>query len=94
MAIEVRDNGPGVPKDIKEKIFHPFFTTKKQGEGTGLGLSISTKTIQEHKGKIELESEEGNGATFRILLPIAEGLPETVETEKGATMKVTLPLAA
>jgi len=72
IAIDIKDNGPGVPENIRENIFSPFFTTKKQGEGTGLGLSISTKIIEEIKGRLELESEEGKGATFRILLPIAE----------------------
>ena len=71
VAIEVRDNGPGVPESIRHKIFDPFFTTRKQGVGTGLGLSIVTKIIDDHKGKIELESNEGEGATFRVLLPIA-----------------------
>ncbi len=74
VVVEIQDNGPGIPDKIKEKIFNPFFTTRKQGEGTGLGLSISTKIIAEHKGKIELDSEENSFTVFRIIIPaVCEG---------------------
>ena len=79
VVVEVKDNGPGVPEEIKEKIFSPFFTTRKQGEGTGLGLSIATKIMTAHKGKIELDSTLGQGAAFRMLLPVA---PNSCEEEK------------
>ena len=69
VVAEVRDNGGGVPEDLKEKIFQPFFTTKESGKGTGLGLSVSHKIIEEHQGKIELESSEGEGTTFKVILP-------------------------
>lgn len=78
VALDVKDNGPGVPDNIKEKIFTPFFTTRKQGEGTGLGLSIATKIMSSHKGKLELESVFGQGATFRMVLPVAP-----LQTEVG-----------
>ncbi|MFC1461978.1 ATP-binding protein [Verrucomicrobiota bacterium] len=69
---DIADNGPGVSKDITEKIFQPFFTTKEPGKGTGLGLSVASKIIEEHKGSIRLISTPGDGATFTVILPIAE----------------------
>jgi len=71
VLISIKDNGPGIPADIKEKIFTPFFTTKPTGSGnTGLGLSISYDIIvQSHKGKMEVESEEGKYTIFNISLP-------------------------
>lgn len=71
-VVEVKDNGGGIPEDIQEKIFQPFFTTKEPGKGTGLGLSVSSKIIEEHKGRMELESEVGEGTTFRVILPVIE----------------------
>ena len=69
VAIEVKDNGKGISEDVKEKIFQPFFTTKEVGKGTGLGLSVASKIIEEHKGRIEVESKIGEGALFRVILP-------------------------
>ncbi len=69
-VIVVRDNGPGIPSHLREKIFQPFFTTKEQG--TGLGLSIAQRIITELGGRLELESTEGRGATFIITLPCRE----------------------
>jgi signal transduction histidine kinase len=69
-VVEVRDNGPGIPPHLREKIFQPFFSTKEQG--TGLGLSIAQRIITEHGGRLEMESGEGMGATFIILLPCEE----------------------
>jgi len=71
VAEEVKDNGGGIPEDLRDKIFQPFFTTRDPGKGTGLGLSVSAKIVEEHKGRIELDSEEGKGSTFRVILPIA-----------------------
>jgi signal transduction histidine kinase len=69
IEIRIRDNGNGIPKGIREKIFNPFFTTKPTGQGTGLGLSISYDIIvQEHRGEIEVETEEGKFTEFVILL--------------------------
>ncbi len=70
VVIEVRDNGPGIAEEIRAKIFEPFFTTRKEGKGTGLGLSIVTKIVDEHNGRVELESTVGEGTTFRIVLPV------------------------
>lgn len=70
IKIRIRDNGNGIPFDIREKIFNPFFTTKPAGQGTGLGLSISHDIIvQEHKGEIRVETEEGKFTEFVIKLP-------------------------
>ncbi|MBI4669844.1 MAG: response regulator [Elusimicrobia bacterium] len=70
ISITVADNGAGMPPQIKEKIFNPFFTTKEVGKATGLGLSISYGIIQNHQGTIEVESEEGKGAVFKVKLPV------------------------
>ena len=70
MEIRVRDNGTGIPPEVKEKIFNPFFTTKPAGEGTGLGLSISHDVIvKQHGGSIEVETEPGAFSEFIIVLP-------------------------
>jgi two-component system, NtrC family, sensor kinase len=70
IRIEIEDNGLGMPKHVKDKIFEPFFTTKAVGRGTGLGLSIVYSIIENHKGTLEVETEEGQGTTFIITLPI------------------------
>ena len=70
VTIHVHDNGPGIPPEIKDKIFQPFFTTKPTGEGTGLGLSLSYDIVTKgHGGEIEVESEDGQGTEFIIKLP-------------------------
>lgn len=70
ILITVSDNGPGIPTSIQQKIFQPFFSTKPTGEGTGLGLSLSYDIIKAHGGEIEIQSKEGEGATFTISLPL------------------------
>lgn len=68
--VEVKDNGTGIPEDVKNKIFEPFFTTKPTGEGTGLGLSLSYDIItQSHNGKLSVESVQGEYTTFIIQIP-------------------------
>ena len=67
VEVTVSDTGVGIPEEQIRQIFQPFFTTKD--EGTGLGLAIAYGIIQEHNGKIEVESEVGKGTTFRIFLP-------------------------
>jgi len=70
IEVRVSDNGLGIPPEIQERIFDPFFTTKPIGEGTGLGLSLSYEIVtQGHGGTLTMESEEGQGATFIIVLP-------------------------
>jgi signal transduction histidine kinase len=68
VVIGLKDNGPGISESIKEKIFEPFFTTKE--EGSGLGLSIASRIVEEHGGSLDLSSEEGQGSSFFITLPI------------------------
>jgi two-component system, NtrC family, sensor kinase len=70
LIVSVRDNGLGIPETNRNKIFQPFFTTKPTGEGTGLGLSLSYDIIKAHGGEINVESKEGEGTAFHILLPI------------------------
>jgi PAS domain S-box-containing protein len=70
VVIRVSDNGPGFPHSIQDKLFEPFFTTKE--EGTGLGLTIAARIIEEHGGKLELSSREGEGAISTISLPVKE----------------------
>ncbi|MFN8545395.1 MAG: ATP-binding protein [Candidatus Binatia bacterium] len=76
VLLEVRDQGSGIPSDQVEKIFNPFFTTKEAG--TGLGLALTHQMVVEHGGEITVESVEGRGTVFRVLLPVAQtGLQET-----------------
>jgi len=65
-----KDNGPGIPEDIRPRIFEPYFTTKEKGVGTGMGLDISRQIIENHRGKIYFETETGKGTTFFIEIPI------------------------
>ena len=72
VEIRIRDNGTGIPPEVKEKMFNPFFTTKPAGEGTGLGLSISHDIIvKQHSGSIEVDTQPGEFTEFRIVLPRA-----------------------
>jgi signal transduction histidine kinase len=72
VEIRIRDNGTGIPPEVKEKLFSPFFTTKPAGEGTGLGLSISHDIIvKQHGGSIEVDTQPGEFTEFRIILPRA-----------------------
>jgi len=70
VEIRVRDNGIGIPAEIKDRLFQPFFTTKPPGEGTGLGLSMSYDIItQQHGGSISVDSKVGEYSEFRVRLP-------------------------
>lgn len=72
IIVAICDNGPGIPNDIINKIFDPFFTTKPVGSGTGLGLSITHKIVEQHDGKIEVNSEVGKGTEFVLYFPVKE----------------------
>jgi signal transduction histidine kinase len=67
----VRDNGPGIPDELQEQVFRPFFTSKETG--TGLGLALTRKVVEAHGGEIELNSVPGDGAEFVITLPKERG---------------------
>jgi len=77
IKIRFSDNGIGISQEHTKKIFEPFFTTKEVGKGSGLGLSITYGIIESHKGKIEVESQIGQGVTFLVSLPIG------VENDSG-----------
>jgi signal transduction histidine kinase/ketosteroid isomerase-like protein len=69
--VSVKDNGNGIPQKILDKIFQPFFTTKPTGQGTGLGLSLSYDIVKAHGGELKVETKEGEGSVFQIILPIS-----------------------
>ena len=69
-VVRVEDTGPGIPEELKMRIFDPFFSTKPRGEGTGLGLSVCRKLVEEHEGRITFDSRPGEGALFRIEIPL------------------------
>jgi two-component system, NtrC family, sensor kinase len=77
VCIRVTDTGPGIPPEVQPHIFEPFFTTKKEGEGTGLGLSLVYGIVENHRGRIKVTSQPGQGASFAIDLPVGE--PEAGE---------------
>jgi two-component system, NtrC family, sensor kinase len=77
MKVQISDNGPGIPAEIIDKIFVPFFTTKRQGEGSGLGLDICRKIVEKHNGKISVESEPGR-TVFTVFLPVKQPIPAPV----------------
>ena len=84
VEIRIRDNGTGIPSEVKEKLFSPFFTTKPAGEGTGLGLSISHDIIvKQHGGSIEVDTKPGEFTEFRIVLPRA-GMALTKPGERAS----------
>lgn len=76
LTISVEDNGAGISPEIRANLFKRLFSTKA-GKGTGLGLPVVEKVVQEHGGRIDVESEPGNGATFSIHLPIYDDAPAT-----------------
>lgn len=82
VALAVWDNGPGVESSIRQKIFDPFYSTKRVGEGTGLGLSVSYGIIQDHGGEITLESEQGQWTRFIVSLPLEASLNVAQDTTR------------
>jgi signal transduction histidine kinase len=82
IEIKVSDNGSGIPHNIADKIFQPFFTTKPTGQGTGLGLSLSYDIVKAHGGEIKVEGKEGEGSEFIIQLPIV-GITDSTELKNS-----------
>jgi hypothetical protein len=76
VAIKIKDNGPGVPEDIRGRIFEPLFTTKAVGTGTGIGLALCHRLVETHGGSIRIEGPADQGAVFVVQLPIGSGAPE------------------
>jgi two-component system cell cycle sensor histidine kinase/response regulator CckA len=99
VILEINDDGPGIADDVQSKIFDPFFTTKEVGKGTGLGLTVAYAIVQEHGGRIRLESHPNAGASFYVELPVTGAsfsqtpasrsrLQEPVEALAGSTILV------
>jgi signal transduction histidine kinase len=70
VLVEIRDNGSGIPAELKSRIFEPFFTTKPVGEGSGLGLDTVARVVRKHRGNIRFESKPGD-TCFQVRLPLA-----------------------
>jgi CheY-like chemotaxis protein/anti-sigma regulatory factor (Ser/Thr protein kinase) len=85
-VIEVRDTGPGIPANVLDKLFTPFFTTKPAGVGTGLGLAICQRIVTGMSGEISVESTVGKGTVFRVVLPAARAEPIA-----AAPVRITQP---
>lgn len=81
IKIVISDNGPGIPHELHEKIFDPYFTTKEVGKGSGMGLAVVQGIVNKHKGSINVKSEPGKGATFTILLPCIKADEKKISTE-------------
>ena len=81
---DIRDNGPGIPEELRERIFEPFVTTKKPGEGTGLGLSLTMDILTRHGGSIHLDTEEGVFTEMRVILPLEPPQDTDHETPAAA----------
>jgi two-component system NtrC family sensor kinase len=88
VAVDVTDDGPGIPEALREKVFEPFFTTKAEGEGTGLGLAICQGIVKEHGGRLTLQSPPGTGATFTVELPAARE-PAAADTAPAGASTAT-----
>jgi PAS domain S-box-containing protein len=94
IRLTVADTGPGIPQEILGKIFDPFFTTKGPGKGTGLGLSISHSIIEEHRGRIWVETEPCSGSKFHVELPVVACPDESVRADEAVVAAAHDPYAA
>jgi PAS domain S-box-containing protein len=93
VVTEVNDDGPGIPEDVQPKIFDPFFTTKDIGKGTGLGLTVAYAIVQEHGGRIRIESQPGEGASFFVELPVTGVKGATSGPARGRAVPATRAVA-
>jgi CheY-like chemotaxis protein len=92
LKIAVSDSGTGMPQEVKKRIFEPFYTTKEVGKGTGMGLAAVYGTVKNHKGAINVYSEEGHGSVFNIYLPLAEQPAEKEFTEQKVIQAKGTPM--
>jgi signal transduction histidine kinase len=76
VLVSIRDTGVGIPEEIRERIFHPFFTTREVDEGTGLGLAVSDSIVAAHGGNLEVQSVVGEGSVFRVSFPVLSRLTD------------------
>ena len=86
IVIRVSDDGPGIPTENLSRIFDPFFTTKEVGKGTGLGLSLCHSIIQDHGGRINVDSGPAGGATFTVELPVAPA-PASIPSNRNSDLQ-------
>jgi signal transduction histidine kinase len=93
VCVDVEDTGAGIPPHLLPHIFDPFFTTKPIGEGTGLGLAVSCRIVADHGGHIDVESEEGRGSTFRVVLPTLGAVEDEVPDDDEPTGRIAVPRA-
>src|SRR5207237_3393340 len=91
VCLAIADSGAGIPREIQQKIFEAFFTTKAQGEGTGLGLSLCRSIVEEHGGVLTVESTVGVGTTFRIELPVVAPPAKTAQASAEAGLPAVGP---
>ena len=94
VVLEINDDGPGIADDLQPKIFDPFFTTKDVGKGTGLGLTVAYAIVQEHGGRIRLESWPSAGASFYVELPVTGGKLPTAPVPRGRLQRASNGVAA
>jgi signal transduction histidine kinase len=94
VILEINDDGPGIPDDLQPKIFDPFFTTKEVGKGTGLGLTVAYAIVQEHGGRIRLESRPNIGTSFYVELPVTGTRLPPAPTARGQEGPVEAVAAA
>lgn len=89
IKLTVEDTGHGIPAEVRDNVFNPFFTTKKRGEGTGMGLSVTHGIVKRYGGQIDFGSEPGKGTIFQVHLPLVTGDPmfqagEAYDLPKGS----------